>query len=132
MKLQDHDTSSWGKKYKTQIQKVEDLLFNEPGIGDITITQQWLANLRVESSILSKLMGQLEAMFKRHQSTFIKDCPIDLWIRIKNSSTLVSDQACATFEYANEYLAMDNFFRLILQTSPEYNTMLSNLVKTSM
>jgi len=130
MKLQDYDSSAWGKTYAIQLRKVEDLLGNEPGISDIQLTQQWLANLRVESSLLAKYMGQLESFFKQHQSKFVKNCPPESWLRIKNSSTLIHDEACSTFEFANEYLAMDNYFKLILQVSPEYNTMLSNLIKS--
>ena len=49
--------------YEKAILEINDLLRNEPALIEIELLQEWLAEVRIKSVVLSRLYGQIKAHY---------------------------------------------------------------------
>lgn len=115
--------------YSLTLKTVQDKIMGQPGLTSVEDVQQWLADFRCDWTVMLHLYGKLEREMYAHQYVFVKNCPKDLFDRIKHSSTMITNLANSEFEHYHTYVTMKELIRACLQVSPEYNTMLSNFVK---
>lgn len=115
--------------YEVVLKQVQDKLMEQPGLTSVEEVQQWLADFRGDWTVMLHLYGKLEKEMFAYQYQFIKQCPKEIYDRIKNSSTMITNMSNSMFPNYHHYVTMKELIKACLQVSPEYNTMLSNFVK---
>jgi hypothetical protein len=111
---------------KDKIKQAEALLQSNPGVNDLNVTGEWLADFRIVCFELAQLYGQLKANFSKHEVDLIKSPE---YAKLKLTYKTVSQWQAyleSTFEPMEDLhtlkLLLEKYFP---QVSSEYMTLMS-------
>ena len=114
-------------EFATPIDNIGMLLNNTPSLTDVHQVKEWLANIRENHFDILIKWGTLQKLYTQHQLDIISSLDDADYKKFKQSSTLVENFCLSTFVYAEVYVQYRDILKMLLQISPEYNTMLSVL-----
>jgi hypothetical protein len=111
---------------KDKIKQAESLLQANPGVNDLNVTGEWLADFRIVCFDLAKLYGQLKVNFSKHEIDIIKSPE---YAKLKLTYKTVGQWQAyleSTFEPMEDLhtlkLLLEKYFP---QVSSEYMTLMS-------
>lgn len=107
-------------------QAVNNTLKQSPGVENFIEVEKHLNELRGYHTTLTTYFAYLEVRRAEYTAAIIEQADEEIWKRIKNSSTLVTNYADGkNQEVAKLYHKVRQLLRLLEQTSDEYRTLLS-------